>query len=183
MRINPSQQSELKDFVKELWEKQIHVVIAESCTAGLVSALLGQIPGVSNVLCGSMVVYRASAKQDWLELDPKMLADPTRGTVCAETTRQLAISVLQATPEANWSVAITGHLGPGAPQEQDGCVFLATATRHESTAMIADETVQNLLSIEPTDSNDIDRRALRQQEAAWMAIDFLRQSIKRFSPR
>jgi nicotinamide-nucleotide amidase len=183
MRLNSTQQAELKDFVNELLHKQIHVVIAESCTAGLVSALLGQVPGVSNVFCGSMVVYRASAKQDWLDLDPKMLADPSRGTVCAETTRQLAVSVLQATPEANWSVAITGHLGPGAPVEQDGSVFLATATRNEADAMITDETLQHLLSTTPLDSNDIERRAMRQQEAAWMAIDFLRQSIKRFSPR
>jgi len=183
MKVSLVKRKRLKRFVEQLSKSQIRIVLAESCTSGLVSALMGQIPGVSNVLCGSMVVYRSATKSDWLELDPKMLADPSRGTVCSETTRQLALAVLQATPEAAWSLAITGHFGPDAPAELEGTIFIATSTRLDSQAMIADEVVRKLQSQTPADSTDFAARANRQIEAAWMALDVFEQSIKRFSPR
>ena len=41
------------------------IVFAESCTGGLVAATLA-IPGISDSLCGSAVVYRLDTKTRWL---------------------------------------------------------------------------------------------------------------------
>jgi nicotinamide-nucleotide amidase len=102
------------------------VVFAESCTCGLVAALLGQCPGVSEWLCGSAVTYRESVKQQWLSVAAETLEEFTAESL--ETTCEMAIGVLQKTGEAGFSAAVTGHLGPDAPPEIDGRIFLAVAT-------------------------------------------------------
>ena len=41
----------------------------------------------------------------------------------------MAASVLKMTPEAELAAAVTGHLGPNAPSELDGLVFVAVVWR------------------------------------------------------
>ncbi len=103
------------------------VVFAESCTGGLVSAALAQIPGISEFHCGSAVVYRLDTKIRWLKVPGEVLIDP--GPVSEIVARKMAIGVLVQTPEADWSAAITGHLGPHAPEREDGLVFISVCQR------------------------------------------------------
>src|SRR5688572_6217587 len=100
------------------------LVLAESCTGGLVAATLARVPGISEHLCGSAVVYRAATKSAWLGIDPRLLHDPAIGPVSAEVTRELALAVLEQTPEADLSAGVTGHLGPDAPPALDGVVYI-----------------------------------------------------------
>src|SRR5437868_4842363 len=58
------------------------LVLAESCTGGLVSGALTKIPGISNHHCGGVVVYRNATKQAYLNIPAKLLDDP--GPVSAE---------------------------------------------------------------------------------------------------
>ena len=88
------------------------IVFAESCTAGLVSAILAQIPGISQHLCGSLVTYRESAKTDWLTIDPSLIA--LHSAVSSEVTLAMVQSALSMTNDADVAVAITGHLEPNA---------------------------------------------------------------------
>jgi PncC family amidohydrolase len=101
------------------------VVFAESCTGGLVSGALTKIPGISAWHCGGVVVYRNETKTAYLDISPKLLAGP--GPVSREVAEQMARRVLAKTPEANISAAVTGHLGPNAPPDLDGLVFVAIA--------------------------------------------------------
>jgi PncC family amidohydrolase len=106
------------------------VVFAESCTGGLVSATLTRIPGISDYHCGGMVVYRNATKRAYLDIPPKLLADA--GPVSREVAGLMARRVLTKTPEADLALAVTGHLGPGAPAGLDGLVFVAIAARSRS---------------------------------------------------
>ena len=124
---------------------QTRIVLAESCTAGLVSALLGQVPGISRFLCGSMVTYRESTKQQWLSVSAETLDQFTAESI--ETSKSLATQVLERTSEANYSAAITGHLGPltgdAPPSEKDGKVFIVVAKReNDSTKIVLSDTIQ-----------------------------------------
>jgi len=118
------------------------VVFAESCTCGMTAALLGAVPGISNYLCGSAVTYRVATKTAWLNLDPQQIQRQSAESIA--TSRQMARSVLHATPEANWSAAITGDLGPTVPS-RDGRVYLVIAhqsdrgplTSHPKSATVA----------------------------------------------
>jgi len=106
---------------------RLKIVFAESCTAGLISATLARTPGASNFHCGSAVVYRLDTKTHWLSVPASMLIDP--GAVSEPVAASMAEGALAHTPEADLAVSITGHLGPNAPESQDGLVFVAIALR------------------------------------------------------
>ncbi len=63
MTDEPDDAQRLVDVLKRLDTK---IVFAESCTAGLVSATLARVPGVSAYLCGSAVTYRDEVKTAWV---------------------------------------------------------------------------------------------------------------------
>lgn len=102
-----------------------HIVLAESCTAGLIAATLGRVPGVSEFLAGSAVVYQIATKARWLSVDESALVDP--GPVSRIVAEQMADGVLRMTPHASISLSITGHLGPAAPADLDGIAWCGLA--------------------------------------------------------
>jgi PncC family amidohydrolase len=113
-------------LVQHLREKSRTLALAESCTAGLVAALIARISGASGVLWGSFVCYTAEAKIAMLGLDGKRLAQ--YGLVSAETARDMALGAL-AKSGASLSASVTGLAGPdgdgsGVPV---GTVWIALA--------------------------------------------------------
>lgn len=147
-------------------KKSDRVVFAESCTAGMVAALLGQIAGISNWHCGSAVTYRQSAKQQWLDVSPATLENYSAESL--ETTQEMAIGVLQKTDEATISAAVTGHLGPNAPTDIDGKIFVALARRvGDSIDIVATKEIKLAQT----------KRAERQFEAATIVLDTTRDQI------
>lgn len=143
------------------------VVLAESCTAGLVAAALASVPGISQHLCGSLVSYREASKAAWLGVEPDLLAKWT--AVSRPVTSAMALGALERTVEASWSAAVTGHLGPGAPPELDGLVFIAIARRNNDRT--GDLVAQHRHRLATSS------RTARQQEAAILVLDALRQEL------
>ena len=153
------------------------LVLAESCTCGLVASELGQIPGISAVFCGSMVVYRNDSKCRWLGIDSELLESPSVGPVSETVTVQLARSVLQRTPEATLSGAVTGHLGPDSPVAMDGVVYFAVVKTDVPGGPIAIARRIHLSSPAPRNAEDSSRRVARQREAAERMLDFLNEFV------
>lgn len=175
--VDPSKVLALRDLLRAGHER---LVLAESCTAGLVAALLGQVPGISECLCGSMVVYQTPIKHQWLGIASEDLNDPSLGPVSARVTEALAKAILERTPQATVAASITGHLGPSAPANLDGVVYCSIATREtndhhfKSEPMSSAFTKQFQLSENaPRDANDLDSRRVRQHEAAIRLIEYL----------
>jgi len=149
------------------------LVLAESCTGGLVAATLAQVPGISESLCGSAVVYRAATKAAWLGIDSRLLADPVIGPVSAEVTRALALAVLQQTPEADLSAAVTGHFGPNAPPDLDGVVHVAVAVRGAQPQIIIEQRhVLAALSVDAVAS-----RIARQRTATDVVLSAIAATL------
>ena len=115
-----------------LADRRLRVVFAESCTAGLVSATLSRIPGISSYLCGSAVVYQVATKGVWLDVAPDILDKP--GPVSRQVASAMALGVLSRTPQADVAASVTGHLGPNAPRKQDGLVYVGVAVRREQAS-------------------------------------------------
>ena len=120
---------------RALEKANLQLVLAESCTAGLVASVLGGIPGISRFLCGSAVVYQAETKTAWLDVPQELIV--RLGTVAPEISQLLARNILDRTPQADLAAAVTGHLGPNAPTELDGMVYVAIQFR-DSTVKIGD---------------------------------------------
>jgi nicotinamide-nucleotide amidase len=110
---------------KLLKDSGLKVVFAESCTGGLVSGALTRVPGISEHHCGGVVVYRNETKIAYLGIARKSLDDS--GPVSREVAELMARRILERTPEADVSIAVTGHLGPNAPSGMDGLVYVAAA--------------------------------------------------------
>ncbi|HET6424444.1 MAG TPA: CinA family protein [Planctomycetaceae bacterium] len=150
----------------ELREKGLKIVFAESCTAGLASATLARIPGISEQHCGSAVVYRLDTKHEWLGVSRGLLEDP--GPVSKEVAEAMATGVLKKTPEADIAAAITGHLGPNAPAGQDGLIWMAVASRAGSPNVSAKSTHLKWME-----------RDIRQIEAAEHLLNYAAEAVTR----
>ena len=111
------------------------IAIAESCTGGLVSAALTEIPGSSDVFEAGYVTYSNAAKI--LELKVSGDIVDTFGSVSVATAWSMARGALAAS-EADVAVAITGIAGPGGgtPQKPVGTVVFARAERDADPAKI-----------------------------------------------
>jgi len=114
-------------FAVLLRQRDLRIVFAESCTAGLIAATLAETPGISEWLCGSSVVYQIETKAEWLGISRESLKRP--GPVSLVVAEAMAVGVLERTPHADVSASITGHLGPDAPVRQDGLIYAAIAMR------------------------------------------------------
>ncbi len=93
-----------------LRERGLTLATAESCTGGLVSAALTDVPGASDVYLGGIVAYADSVKEKAGGVSRETLS--AHGAVSAEAARELAVGVRGALG-ADLSVAVTGIAGPG----------------------------------------------------------------------
>lgn len=110
-----------------LRDKTQRCVTAESCTGGLVAALLTAIPGSSDVVERGFVTYSNEAKREMLGVSAAIIA--THGAVSAACAEAMATGAL-AHSNADIAVSITGIAGPGggSPEKPVGLVYLAVAT-------------------------------------------------------
>jgi nicotinamide-nucleotide amidase len=140
---------EAAQLAQLLADRHWRVVLAESCTAGLASAMLAAVPGISQHLCGSWVTYRDECKQAWLGVPADMLR--TQTAVSREVTATMALEALRRTETAHAAAAITGHLGPDAPAALDGICFLAVAARGGGQIQLLDQQRHGLVQAPRTE--------------------------------
>ena len=88
----------------------LRIVTAESCTGGLVAALLTEVPGSSAVVERGFVTYSNEAKAEMLGVAAELIA--AHGAVSEAVARAMAEGAL-ARSRADVALAITGIAGPG----------------------------------------------------------------------
>jgi nicotinamide-nucleotide amidase len=103
-------------------------VTAESCTGGLIAALLTEIPGSSDVLERGFVTYSNDAKIEAIGV-PRALIEQF-GAVSREVAEAMAKGALTHS-KADISVAVTGVAGPGGGSldKPVGLVYLTVLVR------------------------------------------------------
>jgi len=121
-----------QELVEKLKSLSSTLVLAESCTAGLVSGFLANIPGASGVLWGSFVCYTKEAKISMLGLDSDALS--VHGLVSRETAVSMAAGALRASG-AGLAASVTGLAGPQGDGSNVpvGTVWAAAALRNGGT--------------------------------------------------
>jgi nicotinamide-nucleotide amidase len=107
--------------------RQWTLATAESCTGGLVAALLTEIAGSSDVVVCGLVTYANRAKVALLDVSPDILAHD--GAVSAACAEAMAAGAL-ARSGASHAVAVTGIAGPGggSAEKPVGLVHFASAS-------------------------------------------------------
>jgi nicotinamide-nucleotide amidase len=111
--------------VHRLVERRETLATAESLTGGLVASTVVEIPGVSSVFRGGLVVYATDLKHALAGVDEQLLAE--RGAVDPDVALALAAGARERCG-ADWGIATTGVAGP-EPQDgmPVGLVYVAVA--------------------------------------------------------
>ncbi len=109
---------------------------AESCTGGLVAALLTEVPGSSAVVDRGFVTYSNDAKVEMLGVPPALIA--AEGAVSEAVARAMAAGVLRNT-RADIAVSVTGIAGPGGgtASKPVGLVHFACTRRDRDDVAVA----------------------------------------------
>jgi nicotinamide-nucleotide amidase len=114
-----------EDLVGVLVARGQTLAVAESLTGGLLAATLVEVPGVSKVFRGGLVVYATDLKIRLAGVDADLLA--RRGPVDPDVAIALAVGAGRAC-SADWGLGTTGVAGPD-PQDgvTVGTVFVGLA--------------------------------------------------------
>ncbi len=106
----------------------IMIATAESCTGGMVSMAITDIPGSSEVLDRSFITYSNASKTEMLGIPERLIAE--EGAVAASVAAAMAQGALNAS-KADIAVGITGIAGPigSTDSKPIGLVYIAAVTR------------------------------------------------------
>jgi nicotinamide-nucleotide amidase len=109
------------------------IATAESCTGGLIAAVLTEVPGSSAVVERGFVTYSNEAKAEALAVPAELIAE--KGAVSREVAMAMAEGALAAS-RADVAVAVTGVAGPGGGSREKpvGLVHFGFAAKGKPTA-------------------------------------------------
>jgi nicotinamide-nucleotide amidase len=158
-----------KTLLEICTKKKLTLATAESCTGGLVAAVLSEIPGSSAVLDRGFVTYSNEAKQQMLGVTPATI--DVYGAVSRECAEEMAKGAL-AHASVDLAVSITGIAGPtgAVPGKPIGLVFFCAASR--SGRVIPHDRKYG----------DIGRSKVRQ-ESVLQALGMLQELAEKEEPR
>jgi PncC family amidohydrolase len=117
---------------KLLIQRGLTLAAAESCTGGLVSHRITNVPGSSDYFLGGIVAYSNQTKMALLGVLRETL--DSHGAVSQETVLEMAAGVRQAL-RADIGIAVSGIAGPGGatPNKPVGLVWLGSSADASQT--------------------------------------------------
>jgi nicotinamide-nucleotide amidase len=148
--------------------RRIRIATAESCTGGLIAALLTQIPGSSDVVERGFVPYCNAAKVEMLGVAADLIA--VHGAVSEAVARAMAEGALRAS-QADISIAVTGVTGPGGGSAAKPVGLVHVAAGRKGGATLHQECR----------FGDIGRDAIRVASVE-VALALLRQALDSYTP-
>ena len=113
-------------------QKRLRLAAAESCTGGLLAAVLTEVPGASDVFERGFVTYSNASKSEQLNVPADLIE--RFGAVSEEVAHAMASGALLHS-HADLAIAVTGVAGPGGGtvSKPVGLVHLAAARRSGDT--------------------------------------------------
>lgn len=146
---------------KILLKYNLTVSTAESCTGGLVSSLLTDVPGSSGYYYGSIISYDNSIKEKILGVSREII--DTHGAVSRECVAAMAENARKIM-KTDYAVATSGIAGPGGGTQDKpaGTVWIAVSSKSKTSARLFTFNGQ---------------REQNKQRFAANALNFLRETI------
>ena len=112
-----------KKLVKLLEKNDFSISTAESCTGGLLSARIINVPGASEVFKEGMVTYTNKSKRKRLDVSKSTLKK--YGAVSKQTAKEMAAGIA-FNSDSDAALSITGIAGPdgGTEEKPVGLVYI-----------------------------------------------------------
>jgi PncC family amidohydrolase len=154
--MNKDVLSSIMGVHKLFTEKGLTLVLAESCTGGLISHYMTMLPGSSAFFQAGIVTYSNASKINILGLASRTIE--TCGVISETVAREMAEKA-RALLNTDYALATTGNLGPEALEgKETGLVYIAVSTRGK--------TISRELRL----TGD---RTSNKEQAALFAVQFL----------
>src|SRR5438270_3301576 len=118
-------------LMHRLCDRNLTVATAESCTGGMLAALLTDIEGAGHGFERGFVAYTKGAKAELLGIDPSLLEH--NDAVSEVVARAMAEGALKRS-SADIALGVTGFAGPAGDGCEEGLVHMALARRNGRTA-------------------------------------------------
>ena len=132
--LDPALPREVQDRAQRVLESadklDLKLATAESCTGGLLAALLTDVRGLGHVFERGFVVYSKQAKCDLLGIAREKVDS------CGAVSKEIAVEMAQGALRfslADVAISITGFAGPGGEDDEEGLVHFACARRGGET--------------------------------------------------
>jgi nicotinamide-nucleotide amidase len=117
-------------LMRRVCDAGLTIATAESCTGGMLAALLTDIEGAGHGFDRGFVTYTKDAKAELLGIERDVL--DKNDAVSEVVARAMAEGALERSA-ADIAVAVTGFAGPGASGQEEGLVHFALARRGRPT--------------------------------------------------
>jgi nicotinamide-nucleotide amidase len=117
-------------LMRRLCDRDLTIAAAESCTGGMLAALLTDIEGAGHGFDRGFVTYTKEAKRDLLGIEPDVLE--RNDAVSEAVARAMAEGALDRS-NADLAFGVTGFAGPAGPHCEEGLVHMALARRGGAT--------------------------------------------------
>lgn len=154
-----------------LRRRGLKLVVAESCTGGLIGHRITNVPGSSEYYLGSVVSYAYEAKERLLGVRHETLNQ--YGAVSPEVAREMALGVRKTLSgdfplEQLVGISVTGIAGPGGgmPNKPVGLVWIGLS------ALGLDRAWKYLWQ-----GDRIENKALSAQQALQLLLDYLQGKV------
>ncbi len=151
----------IKEISDKLVQREFRMSVAESCTGGLISHEITNLPGSSLFFEAGIVSYSEESKKSVLGVGSSLIK--RHGTVSEEAAIAMAEGVRKLTG-TEVSLSITGVAGPAALEDKEiGLVFMAVSLK--------DKTESKGMSLKG------DRETIKR-DASLAALRFLNQVLR-----
>lgn len=127
-----------REISELLWEMDMTVSTAESCTGGRIAEAIIAVPGASKYFKGGIISYTNEVKESLLGVSHELLEEKT--AVCEE----VAIAMVKGACKAlntNFAISATGVAGPsgGTKEIPVGTIWLACGSPEKVVTLKVEE--------------------------------------------
>lgn len=154
-----------ENILNILRTKKVSISFAESCTGGLISAMITDIPGSSEHFAGAIVSYSNESKIRLLEVDSELIEND--GAVSSSVAAAMARGARKRF-QTHYAVSVTGIAGPtgGSTEKPVGTFYVGLA---------CNKGISSYKFFHPSTRQEV------RTYAAYAALNVLRCSIFDFS--
>jgi len=117
-------------LMRRLCDRDLTISTAESCTGGMMAALLTDIEGAGHGFDRGFVTYTKEAKTELLGIDRDVLDQ--NEAVSETVARAMAEGALKRS-QSNYALGVTGFAGPAGEEHEEGLVHFALARENGTT--------------------------------------------------